>query len=478
MRRAFIVTLLLLIAALVGVGGAALQVNSARDQVVLAAHTVQGDPAAAHGLTVRCHATYDDRLFWDTSYSAGPEAVTTTEYTFSSTRREQPVAPLREGVFLERMSFKWLELDRGFDPATSTPLTGLPAAFQALYDAAAPGEEKTAVVNLRDYYDYYPLTVTLNLPGTPFNQAEDDPAHFPPHQVPEEYAAVTAAFQEFFKFPVLADEQIELSVQRDADGYAVGYGSSATSDAFHLWSVHSAVTADACYFTFNNRTQNGGIIDTSHIPGGYGIYCLPFSAMDSIAAVRAEELYMAYPLDPAVEFLHLGLAPRSDRLLLHTREDGKYMMTVIDIATMSARQRLEIGEGSENEFDWFVFEGDGFLTVGVNYRWLAVIAATPDGDYEVRFTAEVAGEQASWHQSLDWAVMDYDGRRLAVADFLWNTDMTGHITHQGCGFYLAVYDETGLAYWGEYPSSLSRGAQNQRYACRPVNYEPLAVSWE
>lgn len=73
------------------------------------------------------------------------------------------------------------------------------------------------------------------------------------------------------------------------------------------------------------------------------------------------------------------------------------------------------------------------------------------------------------------AVMDYDGRRLAVAGFLQRK--SGHPT---CDFYLAVYDESGLAYYAEYLSSLSRGDEPgwHRGFCEPVDYHPIGVTWD
>jgi hypothetical protein len=71
--------------------------------------------------------------------------------------------------------------------------------------------------------------------------------------------------------------------------------------------------------------------------------------------------------------------------------------------------------------------------------------------------------------------MAYDGRRLAVSGLLINE--TGQF--ETCGFNLAVYDETGLLYCGEYASSLDTGGETDRYSdrCVPDDYTPLALSW-
>ena len=44
---------------------------------------------------------------------------------------------------------------------------------------------------------------------------------------------------------------------------------------------HLRLTEDGCYFWFSNRTQNGRTVDTSRIPGGYGVYRLPYGRVDT-----------------------------------------------------------------------------------------------------------------------------------------------------------------------------------------------------
>ena len=67
------------------------------------------------------------------------------------------------------------------------------------------------------------------------------------------------------------------------------------------------------------------------------------------------------------------------------------------------------------------------------------------------------------------SVMDYDGKRLAVATFL---DI-----YRANSFYLTVFDRNGLAYCGKYEHRLDKGPFNDSNACKPVHREPLAVQW-
>jgi hypothetical protein len=97
------------------------------------------------------------------------------------------------------------------------------------------------------------------------------------------------------------------------------------------------------------------------------------------------------------------------------------------------------------------------------------------GGYNLRFTAEITNREDPLYLGTG-AVMDYDGRRLVVAGFLED----GPRRYPSCDFYLAVYDKSGLAYYGEYASSLSTGHAPKKYydRCLPVDYEPITVCWD
>lgn len=43
--------------------------------------------------------------------------------------------------------------------------------------------------------------------------------------------------------------------------------------------TESVITDDTCFFWFGNRTDNDRLVDTSRIPGGYGVYMLPYGPL-------------------------------------------------------------------------------------------------------------------------------------------------------------------------------------------------------
>jgi hypothetical protein len=470
-RKALTLTLLLLAISIGGICFAHISVNGARDQVVLTEDVLYGDKTIAAGLKIRLDTHYDYRLFWNiaSTIAAGAEPRCDTEYTFSSRELRQDPPVVHSGVVLNSGVPR-------LDMYLNEEQTGINVAYRELSDETPLGEDNAKVINLKDYYDYYPLTVSLGFPGTDLawpgtfwaDITDPDPGT-------ETY--VILAFRDFFKIPVIEDEQIEISVRKGADGRGTSYGLGSTdSDSFRIRS-ESALTDDACYFTFTTRTSHEDIVDTSLIPGGYGIYRLPYfdgkTPSGRICGAKIDELSMVYPLDPSVEILDLGVHPQKTRLSLHAVENRKYVLTVIDIATMTAVQRIEVFDWPEDKSDWWVYEGDGFLTAVLSGYGLAVVAVDEEGGYDLRFTAEITDGEGPLHLETE-AVMDYDGSRLAVADFARKE--SGRYT---CDFYLAVYDKSGLAYYGVYKNSLSTGYGPDKYydRCVPVDYGPIAVKW-
>ena len=471
MGKAFALTVALLVLAAAGMCLAYGDVYQPHDQVVLTENVLYGDKTQAEGLTVAYSSTYDNRLFWDTTYVVGETPAMDTAYTFYASGHDTQAPQHFDGVLLESY------VEYGWDFDSQQEQTGLARAYKELYEATALGEESTRVVYLKDYMEYYPIGATLDLPGTQLSWSsyyyETDLAD--PEPGTERY--VIQAFQEFFQIPVLEEEQIEISVAKAGNGVSWGSGST-ESDSFYVM-TQSVLTEAACYFTFGSHTQQGNLVDTSRIPGGYGVYCLPYfdgaTQNGRICGAKADELAMVYPLDPAVETLYLGVNKDQTKLLLHTRENGKYTVTVIEIATMTALQKLELMEWPKDESGFFVYEGEDYFAAVLCWDQLAVVACNKEGEYDWRFAVPIGNEEATDINLEPEAVTEYDGQKLVVVNFL--RDERRRL--ETCGFYLAVYDAAGLSYFGEYKSSLNAEYGNESYfrRCLPVVNTPLRVHW-
>lgn len=483
MRKAAILLAVLLALSVGGVCVAASGVYEACDQVVLTETVVYGDRAAADGLTVVRRTGYNDHLLWDTTCTLDAGQRTETDYAFSASGVSEEWQQVYGGVSLQAYTGGGSIFAGGELPETPT---GLDAAYLELFNSIEPGEAKSAVINLEDYLDYYPISVDLDFPGTwYFSDLDGETDLSEPEPGTELYAV--AKLQEYFKIPILAGEQRSIDIGKRTDGTVGGRGSSSVGDFFSMQTC-SVLTGDACYFTFDTHSRDGRVVDTGEISGGYGIYRLPYEedcrdeSGQKVCGVDVDALEMVYPLDPEIDLLGLSVNGEQTRLLLYAVEDGAYVLTVMNLETMDTLQKLKIADQPENS-GWGLYDGGDFMVAQLSGK-LAVISVTDSGAYELQFLCDVRPDEVSafWYQDVAW---DFDGERLAYVETLEKVKETWGWTQESCGFRLAVYDASGLLYCGEYRSSLDTGEErgssyyeNGNYDCLGRGYEPLSVRWQ
>lgn len=470
MRKILAIFCALVLLSTAGVTAAAVSVNSARAKVTLTENVLWGEPAAAEGAVIRYTAHHDHFLFWDITFRAGTAPITEAVYDFSAvqkpeTRRFEPF----RGVSLETI------IEYGMDfTEPEEELTGISRVYRELYDRLQPGEELSETVRLADYYEYYPIGGLLSLGSFDLSWSEVDM-----EIRSEDWQLPLSAFSDFFRIPMLENEIMEIHVSK-SNGGGLSWGAStarttpesSNTDSYSM-TTNSALTADACYITINNRTQEGELIDTSEIPGGYGIYCLPIGTAEDENVPDIEGLYVCYPLDEEVIVTALYADASGTRLHLFTQEGEAQFLTVIDIASMEAIQRLEYTDPSAGEL-YSVFREEGYTVLRMSRNRLILLEENADGTFACRLDTELYPDSENRPYTLyDSAALAWNGERLLVVDFLNNhyVDTTN--------FTVAVYAAEGMQYCGEYKCSLDTGmAQRSDYYCRPLDHEPLQVEWE
>ena len=100
-------------------------------------------------------------------------------------------------------------------------------------------------------------------------------------------------------------------------GSSVGMSSTEQGDSFDFY-TQSVATDDAFYFFFSNRTQLGNLVDTSRVPGGYGVYRLPYGWVDTDEPYKgqadgwhnydvfADQLECIYAVGPEITLSYLA----------------------------------------------------------------------------------------------------------------------------------------------------------------------------
>jgi hypothetical protein len=471
--------------------------NQAAEQVVLTENVIVGDRSAADGLTVNFRNYYEHQLFWDTrSEFVGSSLQLNTEFDYLAAENNQKFEFESPGY--------GVGLERHYDPgefSTDREHKGITKAYAELYHEIEAGSEVSKVIRLADYMKYYDLTISLDF-GKYYNDTRsfndtriyEDDMDFSQHEELSAQAAVYDAFAGFFKIPVIDTEQIEISVEKSADGHVTGAGmGSAEGERFYLIN-YSVLTDDAAYFSFNNRTTENNIVDTSEIPGGYGIYMLPYEVTkpDDVD-IKLEQLKMVYSLDESVELMDLRLSGDQKNLLIFTLEDKIFRMTVVDLNDMGTKQKIDLAELPDDNHDWFVFTDEDnvvfFHYVRSYPRSVQVLVQQDDSMYESELAVDLnsqsvidkMGTMNTYLMSSE--IVGWNGQRLAIAgeqkDLLEDYRRTG--------FYLIIIDSSGISFAANYYSSLSTdgnlretaGEDAQTYSDpRSYEYNPLSLVWQ
>ncbi|KPU45626.1 hypothetical protein OXPF_08590 [Oxobacter pfennigii] len=454
MRKSLIVTILLLVLAAGSLYYAHDLVDERKDKATIEETVLYGDKSVADGITADIRTHCDYRLFWDTRYTVGENPEISTDFTFSQTKIYTSRTISYHGIYFDS-TFG----DYGLSTTGSIDMADQSALAKDVASRTEPGEERTERVYIKDYFDFYPIIVNFDTPFIGFAVNEE----------------TLAIFADYFRIPVHPEHRVEISIEKDSAGKIFSIGTSTIKDGSVDLKAEGVVTDDSCFFTLSFRTEDGKLLDTSHIPGGYGIYYFPLHNEDGNDGIlTADELQMVFRIDSErAEVVSLQTNAQKNRLLLVTIENGAYMLTVIDAETMKQLQKLEILKAVEGSVFRNLYIYDDFIVPAVNDGRFALLAPDGSGNYEVRFTAQFNEYEELGYIFSNEVSMDYNGEELAVSAFQdgWNASRKNN------SFYLAIYDRTGLTYVGNYEHSLDKSFADNVPACIPVNKDPLIVTW-
>ena len=246
-------------------------------------------------------------------------------------------------------------------------------------------------------------------------------------------------------------------------------------------STVSTYSDDTCYFSINNRRNGGEFIDTSLIPGGYGIYAFSYGSeakKKNKTGIDADSLKMVYPLDEEAEVVQLSMNNDKTKLLLFTNDGEELLFTVIDVATMTAVQKLSLGAGDIYEIREYGegnelyegSEGGSFIVLYLHGSKICLLVVNEEGEYEHKFTVDSAEVKVENSDLAYWKSpsINYDGERLVMVDYLFTGS---YYNIPSCGYNVAVYTASGLVYYAEYDSSLSAHPYSDMYEenCLPAD---------
>ena len=321
-------------------------------------------------------------------------------------------------------------------------------------EAVNPGDIRTRTFMLRDYFEYYPIWFGLDLNDISIywesGRGFDSAGKYNFSGItPSRGQAVTDTVSDYFRIPVTDDASITTTVHAgDRNSFSWRTSSKNEFDFF----FYDAVFSDTVYFSFSNvlSTSDNGeteLADTSLIPGGYGIYALPYSEND----INYEALDTVYSVSSDSTVKALFHDEKRNELYLSLYENGRYTLHIIDRETMTDIAVFDLFECETGAYVRVAQYDDFFVFIKNETEF--VIVKRENEVYSKAFSgvmpAEYVADRDYFHYNSKLA---FDGERLVV------------LTVEGAGDEeikimsiqpdIMVFTEDGVQYYGKWVCSL------------------------
>ena len=458
--------------------------------------TIVGDAFAAAGLNASFGMGLRGKLVY--TYGGADDGADVQETTFS---RKNPFPADQKGPvpYVRLTGYMTTSSTLDFlltDPAEGDPTrqalleqvrqefftTGAAERVQEIKQILPANGEQTQDLKLKDLFRYYPIEGDLT--GTTIWAASLDNAVF----ASEDSAKLWQDLNRFLRIPIPETESSGFSVGKYPDGslnfnyYPWKENQSLAEEHFDFHSI-ACSTQDAVYFTFDTHTDDGHVVDTSLIPGGYGIYRLPYDREED--AFRSDKLETVYPLDSQKEYTNLYASPDGAKLFLVSQKavpaasGGKEIRVtaeIIDARTMRCERREEIFRSADTALG---YDAGDYLVFGDSWHQLCLYAYQ-NGSYEKQLMLTDVPYRRAAIQSLfydsSYCRTAYDGERLSI---LYAADVDAEdseetvYTWEAAGTVdVAVLNASGLAYYGTLQTNLQDFCNAAEYQMWKENVKP------
>ncbi len=456
-------------------GGLGISLRKAQDQVIIIEEFSYGDKTATEGLQIWMRMRYGMQMFWDITHTMGDDGETVVRPYTQEESREMPARIRLEEVqhFSMMAGIDWGEfVTDGF----VSRVYGMDEMVADVASRTADGEIHTETLIYSDYMEYYPmLPFTVNF-GDTYSKEGDAYVKMDGYEM--DTPAFHKAWQQFFQIPVISGDWVTISVTKDPNGDIIEETMKQSEITPGL--LGYKIETEKGWFLGLNAHSEG--VDTSQIAGGYGIYFLPVEEENGYRCLKPEKLSMVIPLAEGTWVRGLYTDESQKTLVVYLWENGGYWLKIYDLATMAEIQVLDLVEAGGRTSIPDIYIWDDFLLVDSNLYWL--YERKESGLYEPIFRVPQKVSHENRYVGLPTgvrlqdAVIDYNGKQLLIAG--WQFQETTEAAQKKDGFYLSLYDETGLVYYGLYKTSLDTGRSYEDigYSCEPDGYDNFMVEWK
>ena len=484
MKKVFIPAITICLALCIAAVSMGAYVYKDRDNVVYKELSHFGDYSKLDGIEVKTRSTLDGRLIWENTVSMGENPKTVSDYHFHVKQQRENYPRSYYGIGMNPSMIFQISRDR----ENSRLADYFPKAakkFAEIWDSIGPGEEKTFNVPLKDVMAFYPFGNVSDVPGLYSIEhalfmlengdigSNDDEIDF------------LLFMQEHFKIPVLENDIVEYTIEKDDMGFegSIGISGPRGKETFDAVSP-TAVTDDALYFIFDAHTTKGNLVDLSNLSYGYGIYKIPIGEGELGKYTNYKETSLFIERDPDDE--PLDLVSDGENLLLAYEREGKTFIDIIDIENKKLKDTLEL---IDNVYYVSLKSCDGFVVMDISLnpsdgenvwnlkdRRMGVLEKKGDS-YFISFIADRFNEEMK--DDLPWSDCRYayDGTRLVSVSELrrevYAPNRKEHLTYQSPDIFVKVYEKDGPVFVGEYVSSLTTGfTEGNEYRFNVRNFYP------
>ena len=437
MRPRAIVFFLCLALVIGGVAVAGGQLHADRDRVGLTETVRAGDPAAAAaGLVVGQALQSGSYLQWQIAAPVGDPAAAETTFDNKKIPWRELVWPPEDrtaSVTLKDLLCGPLEIDLSYWGGDldrylkeNDRLAAIAPFLRAVAERTPSGETRTEQLRLADWMEEQPIEWRLDV-------YDEQVGYYDTVEAEER-------LDETFRFPIAANEVVEVSATRNE--YGVLMDCTFSADLALLSGPMVLLTEPALWFTVVGQ----GELDFSEVPEGPGLYRLAVTAEGDQRSLDADSLKNCYTLPGDAWICGLMEGAAGDVLLTY-EVGGAERCAVLDAATGALRQELSLPQPEGQHWTGLLVQ-DGTLLLC--YEDLFYFYVWEGDGYVLRMTGQLPQVECRTEetQALDPTALAWDGERLALGQ-----------ARTGSGWDLAVYDAAGTpCYVGTYATSLSESA--------------------
>lgn len=487
MKRSLVLSVILFAVCVCGMIYVSSTVDAQRDQVAITENRIYGEPSAAEGLDVYLDSICSRRLVWNTVYEPGREPDTETEFTFyqNEYQEERPADTRYSGIYVSSTGGIGIRSDNGIaldlnDDESLLEGIGMDSTLMSFRAVLADVAKRTGnddvhteAVLLRDYYEYYPLNFDFDIPSYLLCSTDQDL-----NKYESGWVRGLRKMQEFFRIPIIGEDKVSVTIEKN-NGIICGLDLSVDSPV--SFSGSSVLRENGCFFAIEIWSSDGSEADYSNIPGGYGIYFLPFVNEGDEKTADFDSLSCVYPLDAGTRILSMYEAEDDSGIQLVTLEDGVYYISVIDNEIGGLIQKLSIFPG---ENDWLTSYDKGEFVLFNGERELALFERK-GGRLSKVLVCDNGCDVPGCGISKEIKDAAWDGERMAVAVYsvyeekVLQYPEVYNYRFDSCGTELMVYTAGGLQYCAVFSSSLDIGGADLSYsaACRPLSNKGVRIGF-